>query len=123
MTKMAMEDTYRKQSKVFLEEAKKFLAEGNLYQASEKGWGAAAQAIKAVAEVRGWEHKHHNSLQQTIDRLDARASDEGYVLLYGSANALHSNFYEGTMAQASVALHLTQVEHLIDKLERFLTSR
>ncbi len=115
---MVQQETYRQQSKVFLEDAKKYLEEGNLYQASEKGWGAAAQIVKAVAEGRGWRHRRHDYLQEVIDHLTAVTNDDNYVLLFASANALHSNFYEGYMAQRSVALHLAKVSLLIEELER-----
>ena len=43
----------------FLAAARACLAEGDLLQASEKGWGAAARMVKAVAETRGWRHSSH----------------------------------------------------------------
>ena len=39
-----------------MEQANEELARDDLRQASEKGWGAASQIVKAVAEERGWEH-------------------------------------------------------------------
>ena len=47
--------TYREQSRrgVFLAQAHEELAKGDLQQASEKGWGAASQMVKAVAQERG----------------------------------------------------------------------
>ena len=57
--------TYQEQSKVFLERAYAELEAGDLHQASEKGWGAATQILKAVAEERGWEHASHRLLIQT----------------------------------------------------------
>ena len=47
---------YRDQSRAYLEQANEELARDDLRQASEKGWGAASQIVKAVAEERGWEH-------------------------------------------------------------------
>ena len=40
-------------------EADNYLRAGNNIQASEKGWGAAAQGLKAIAEERGWNHNSH----------------------------------------------------------------
>ena len=45
--------TYQQASQRFLAQAKQELAAGDLPQASEKGWGATAQILKAVAEQRG----------------------------------------------------------------------
>ena len=49
----------------FLIKGRAHLAEGDLLQASEKGWGAAAQMVKAVAETRGWRHSTHRDLYST----------------------------------------------------------
>ncbi len=117
---MLQQELYRRQSDIFLREAKKYLEDGNLYQASEKGWGAAAQAVKAVAEQRGWDHKHHNLIAEAISNLHDETRDTDLVTLYNAANSLHSNFYEDRMSQAVVALNLAQVELLLSKLARFL---
>ena len=45
-------------SQDFLTKAYKYFEEGDLVQASEKGWGAAASMVKAVAEERG-KARHH----------------------------------------------------------------
>ena len=37
----------------------------------EKGWGAAALMLKAVAEQRGWEHGKHRHLSRVASRLRA----------------------------------------------------
>ena len=44
---------YQQQSRHLLTQALRELDQGDLVQASEKGWGAAAQMVKAVAEQRG----------------------------------------------------------------------
>ncbi len=117
---MIQQQQYKNQCQVFLEDAKKYLEQGNLYQASEKGWGAAAQMVKAVAEKRGWDHKHHDLIAETISNLHNETKDPELVTSYNAANSLHSNFYEGRMSQAVVALNLSQVELLVGKLGRFL---
>ena len=101
----------------FLERAQAYLAEGDLLQASEKGWGAAAQMVKAVAEARGWRHQDHRSLYQAMSRLAQEAGDEGIITAFGLAGALHTNFYEGWLPREIVEQHLTQVAELVDKLE------
>ena len=117
---MLQQETYKRQSKVFLENANEFLRQGNLYQASEKGWGAAAQMVKALCEKREWNHRHLSLLQQAIDSLAEETGDQEYLLLFSSADSLHKNFYEGRMAQATVALHIAQVAKLVVKLEQRL---
>ena len=67
---MTTETHYRSAATQLLAQARQELARGDVRQASEKGWGAAAQAVKAVAEGRGWEHKTHAALFISVDRLD-----------------------------------------------------
>ena len=82
--------------------------------------GAAAQAVKAVAEARGWRHKSHRDLFRAIDRLAEEADDRQLGTLFHSASALHSNFYEGWMPQGLVADGLSKVADLVKKLETLL---
>ena len=51
---------YRQQSRDFLMRGRAYLFNGDLHQASEKGWGAAAWMAKAVADAQGWQYKRHD---------------------------------------------------------------
>ena len=101
----------------FMAKAWAYLDEDDLLQASEKGWGAAAQAVKAVAEARGRRHKSHRDLFRAIDRLADETGDRQLRTLFHSASALHTNFYEGWMPRGLVADGLSQVEDLVKRLE------
>ena len=112
--------TYRNQSKAFLEQAHNELRAGDLLQASEKGWGAAAQIVKAAAEARGWEHNHHRLLFGVVSRLAQDYDDREIGRLFGAANFLHSNFYEGGLDEATIATALEDVARLVEKVEALL---
>ena len=101
----------------FLAQAHDYLAADNLLQASEKGWGAAAQAVKSVAETRGWPHNGHRQPFETIGRLVAETGDEEISTAFGLAGALHTNFYEGWLEREAVKIYLSQVAGLVEKLE------
>ena len=90
--------TYQQASQRFLAQAKQELAAGDLPQASEKGWGATAQILKAVAEQRGWEHSRHRHHLVTVSRLRAETGAGDIRRLFNTASALHENFYENTMS-------------------------
>ena len=66
---------YLQASERFLAQARRELADDDLAQASEKGWGAAAQMLKAIAEQRGWEHSRHRHYHRTASRLRAETGD------------------------------------------------
>ena len=114
---MLQDTTYRDQSKVFLEKAYKELEEGDLLQASEKGWGAAAQILKAVAQERGWEHDSHRRLFNVLGRLALVAGDQELRHGFNAANVLHANFYEAWMGVDDVEDNLGHVERLVGKLD------
>ena len=96
----------------FLVKARAHLADGDLLQASEKGWGAAAQMVKAVADTRGWEHKTHADLYHVVDLVAKELSDSRVQILFRSASALHQNFYEGDMREAAVATGLDDADEI-----------
>ena len=108
--------TYQQASQRFLAQAKQELAAGDLPQASEKGWGATVQILKAVAEQRGWEHSRHRHHLVTVSRLRAETGDGDIRRLFNTASALHENFYENEMETDDVADGLDDVEALMDKL-------
>ena len=117
---MVTQLTYRQQSRRFLEQARRELGEGDLAQASEKGWGAASQMVKAVAESRGWEHEPHRMLLRAVNGLVEEQGDMELGKLFAMARYLHENFYEGHMDATLVASGLEDMARLVDKLEALL---
>jgi hypothetical protein len=103
-------------SEHFLAQARQELAAGDLPQASEKGWGATTQILKAIAEQRGWEHDRHRHYLRIASRLRAETGDGDISRLFGVANLLHENFHENDMSSDDVADSLDDVEALLDKL-------
>ena len=103
-----------------MEQARSELREGDLAQASEKGWGAASQMVKAAAESRGWRHDQHRLLLRAVTILNQEQDDLEISRLFALARNLHENFYEGQMSAAWVASALEDVGRLVDKLEALL---
>ena len=112
--------TYQQASQRFLAQAKQELAAGDLQQASEKGWGAAAQMIKAIAEQRSWENGKHRHLSRAASRLRAETGDRDVYRFFSVANDLHGNFYENEMSAEDIAESLDDVQALLDRLETLL---
>ena len=107
---------YQQTNEHFLAQARQELAAGDLPQASEKGWGATAQILKAIAAHRGWEHNRHRHCHRIISRLRAETGDGDIRRLFNTASALHENFYENDMQPDDVADGLDDVEVLLGKL-------
>ena len=100
----------------YLTAARAYLDDGDLLQASEKGWGAAAEMVRAVAEARGWPHATHRDLWRAVNSLAEEAGDRQMRVHFHTAGSLHMNFYEGWLPQEAVEDGLSQVEELVGKL-------
>ena len=108
---------YQTAARALLEQATQELAAGDIRQASEKGWGAAAQMIKAVAGQKGWQHDSHMLLRQAVSRLVEETGDEQIFNLFGVASSLHVNFYEGWSPHREIEAGLRDMALFLDKLE------
>ena len=100
-----------------LAKAEEALTHGDLLQASEKGWGAAAHTVKAVAQRRRWQHNGYRALYQVVNRLAQETEDREIRLLFSLASALHSNFYDDWMPKEMVEDNLERVGEFLEKLE------
>ena len=109
--------TYRDASRLLLVQGRAELAAGDVRQASEKGWGAAAQMVKAIAEQRGWQHRNHAALFNAVSRLVDETGDDDIGRLFHIASALHVNFYENWDNPRSIARGLDDMERLLQKLQ------
>ena len=111
---------YQTAASDFLRQAFEELEDGDLRQASEKGWGAAASVVKAIAEQRGWEHHSHDSLFEVAALLTDESGDVNIRRDFQMASSLHTNFYEGWLREEMVRDGLDQVQRLLTTLEPLL---
>ena len=110
---------YRQQARVFLQKSREYLAQDDLHQASEKGWGAAAWMAKAVAEAQGWEYARHAQFNVVLNNARRTTGDIRLLGMAGIANDLHGNFYTRRrfLDPEGIALSLDQIATLLDILE------
>ena len=110
---------YRGQARVFLNKSRQYLAEGDLHQASEKGWGAAAWMAKAVAEAQGWEYRRHDQFLQVMYDAASLSGNTRLNALRRTANELHGFFYTRRrfLRPEAIADGLDEIETLLDILE------
>ena len=93
---------YAETSQRLIQQAEDELRAGDLLQASEKAWGAAALAVKSVAAQRGWRHNNHALLYDISDQIADELRRPELGRLFRSASTLHTNFYEDWMAEGNV---------------------
>ena len=87
-------EEFKTTSAWLLEEAEAEFRKGDLVQASEKSWGAAAQYLKALATERDWGHDTHSHLVQAADRLAQEMGNVDMSRLFYAAESLHANIYQ-----------------------------
>ena len=84
---------YRQQAHAFLTKARQYLADNDLHQASEKGWGAAAWMAKAVAVAHGLDYQHHAQFGPVINHARRLSNNPRLRPLRRTANEMHNHFY------------------------------
>ena len=116
---MQQTQTYRERSRAFLAKAREELDVGDLHQASEKGWGAAAHMAKAVALIQGWQYDQHSHFHRVMNRARRLSGNDRLPFLHGRAEILHVNFYEltGDLDPEAIREDLTSMAELLDVLE------
>ena len=114
---MTTVERYRSVSSTLFDQAQVELQAGDLVQASEKFWGAAAQALKATAQQRRWQHDSHAHFYQIVRNLVNETGDKGLVDLFNAANLLHINFYEHWLEPDEIQRLAEQVSQLLNRLE------
>ena len=113
--------TYRERSHELLAKAWTEL-DTDLAQAGEKGWGAAAEMVKAVAEQWGLYHRVHRALYEIVAELVRETGDDDIRKEFASANELHHNFYENWFDRENVEVRLGDVERFVARVEALLNS-
>ncbi|AEM38639.1 PaREP1 family protein [Pyrolobus fumarii 1A] len=108
---------------LLLQEAREEAEKGNVRQAAEKIWGAAALAIKAYAWHR--ERKRlssHGELWEYARRLKREFGSWVYNA-WMSANGTYICFYEGWCNAEDVKEALVQVEKLVERVRALIEGK
>ena len=110
---------YREQSREFLARGRGYLENGDLHQAAEKGWGAAAWMAKAVAESRGWRYTKHDQFFDVMHRARQLSGDARLRTLSDTANTLHGYYYtrKRFLDALSIGERLDDMQLLLDILQ------
>ncbi len=95
---------HRETAQKFLQEADEYFRLGDDLQGAEKMWGAAAHAVIAVCQQRGWRHRSHPSMSEAVARISSELRETGdehtAVILDGgfvAASNAHVHFYHRDM--------------------------
>lgn len=109
---------YIEASQTLLREAKEELRRGNVRQAAEKVWGAAALAIKAHADVvAGKRLTSHAELWEYSEVVEEELGNWVYDA-WMAANGMHTCFYEGWCTEKKVREAIERVERLVNEIAK-----
>ena len=112
-------EDYASQAREFLRRSRAYLAAGDLHQASEEGWGAAAHMAKAVAAANGWTYERHADFSQVLGSVWLQNRDDRIRRLGAVANELHGYFHvrRRFLDADIIAADIEDVADLLDLLE------
>lgn len=113
---MTTAEEYRTASSSLYDQAIAELDAGDLRQASEKLWGASAQALKSLAERRGWRHGSHAHFYRIMGMLETETEDPDLMQQFAFANELHINFYENWLDEEQIRRRAGHVREFVNQL-------
>ncbi len=114
---------YVEAAKDLLEEAREELGRGNVRQAAEKLWGAAALAIKAYAYLReGRRLTSHGELWEYKRKLEDELGEWVHDS-WASATEMHVCFYEGWCVEKDVENAYKRIERLVKEISSIIGER
>ena len=117
-TPQEISDRYLKISRLHLQQAEEELfVKGDTMQASEKIWNAAAQALKSVAALRGWNHKSHSLLGDIAMQLHLELGQPELSEQFRVMESAHQNFYEHRWEADEVEIRLNTARRFVGQLE------
>ena len=99
----------------FLEAADREFAAGDGLQGSEKLWGAAAHAMMALAQHRGWDYGSHRALKIAAVRLADEYDDPTLRTQFSVAEKFHANFYHNFMEDYQLEPDRQEVRDFVNR--------
>ena len=103
-------------AKQFLVDADKELDDGDVFQASEKLWGAASHVVIAEMHRRGVKQSGHRTMVRSVGSFAEDFNDPTLGGLFSSAEILHANFYHGFLEHEDVRRHRNSVHLFVNRM-------
>ena len=109
-------DEHIRTAREFLVKSDGYFTEGDVLQGSEKLWGAAAHAVMAVSQHRGWKYGSHYNLQENVKRIADERGDRVLYSDFGVAGKFHGNFYHEFMNDFEIEGERPVVHHFVGEI-------
>ena len=117
-----LSDRYLQLSRKYSRQSQEELDKGDLSQASEKAWGASAEALKSLATIRSWNHKSHGLLRDIATHTYMEFGRPRIIELFDILEWAHFNYYEHRLEHDAVQMRVAQSRELISLLDEIRNS-
>ena len=110
------EQEYAECARKFLADSDREFAAGERQQASEKLYGAANEALTAVAVRRGWKHRTHRDMKNVSQRLAEEYDDSLLIGGFTAAEKFHKNFFHDEMEDFEIEVDRPFVHRFVRRV-------
>ena len=110
------EQEYAECARKFLAESDREFAAGERPQASEKLYGAANEALTAVAVLRGWKYRTHRHMKNVSQRLGEEHNEPLFVGGFAAAEKFHKNFFHDEMEEYEIVVDRPYVHRFVHRV-------
>ena len=87
---------HAEQALALLKQSEEEFAKNDIFQGSEKLWGAATQAVLAIASQQNGKEPHtHRDMKKLVLKLSEIHESPNLALQFAVAEGFHANFYHG----------------------------
>ena len=100
----------------FLVDADKEFEDGDIFQASEKLWGAASHVAIAEMHRQGIKQSGNRAMVKAVESSADDFKDPTLDFLFSSAETLHANFYHGFLDDDDVRRHRDRVNLFVNRM-------
>ena len=110
------EQEYAQCARKFLADSDREFAAGERQQASEKLYGAANEALTAIAVRRGWKHRTHRDMKNVSQRLADEYDDPLLIGGFTAAEKFHKNFFHDEMEDFEIEVDRPFVHRFVHRV-------
>ena len=110
------EQEYAQSAREFLVDSDREFAAGERQQASEKLYGAANEALTAIAMQRGWKYRTHRDMKNASQRLAEEYGDPFLVGGFAIAEKFHKNFFHDEMEDYEIVVDRPAVHEFVGRV-------
>ena len=110
------EQDYAECARKFLVDSDREFEAGERQQASEKLYGAANEALTAIAVQRGWKYRTHRDMKNVSQRLAEEYNEPLFVGGFAVAEKFHKNFFHDEMEEYEIVVDRPYVHLFVHRV-------